>query len=357
MGSTCLAAKALFEGLKIPFIIPEKNNKQTLQTGSLMSPEDICFPFKIMMGNYIESIERGADTIVLTGSCGPCRFGEYCEMQMTLLKKAGIGAEIIVIDSPRSIGRAVLWNRIKRISSQSGLKKAEKLNALRKSVSILKLADEINTKARWLAGYEINKGQCKSLLMECESRAYKCESPSATQSLLKSYSKKLDEIKTDSSRNPLKIALIGEIYSMIEPFSNLYIEDRLMDMGVSTTRMITPTWWIKDLVLKPFKLNSLEVRAASKSYLPKNVGGHAKESVAHALISHAKKADGAIQIFPLGCMPEVVTKSILPALSREKNFPVLSLVMDEITGDAGYATRIEAFLDMLEAKRKKGGLS
>lgn len=40
-----------------------------------------------MIGNYIQSIEEGADTIVIAGSCGPCRFGEYCELQMNTLKK------------------------------------------------------------------------------------------------------------------------------------------------------------------------------------------------------------------------------------------------------------------------------
>lgn len=108
------------------------------------------------------------------------------------------------------------------------------------------------------------------------------------------------------------------------------------------------------MILKPLKLNSPYVRRASKKYIPFNVGGHARESVAHAVMSQRKKADGAIQIFPLGCMPEVVTKSVLPKISSDKDFPILSLVMDEITGEAGYATRIEAFLDMLEAKRKKG---
>jgi predicted nucleotide-binding protein (sugar kinase/HSP70/actin superfamily) len=32
-------------------------------------------------------------------------------------------------------------------------------------------------------------------------------------------------------------------------------------------------------------------------------------------------------------------------------------VVDEMTGEAGYITRIEAFLDMLEAKRRKGAIS
>ncbi len=354
MGSACLAAKALFEGLNISFVTPEKNNKLTLQRGSLISPEEICFPFKIMMGNYLECIERGADTILITGSCGPCRFGEYCELQMKILKRAGLCAEMIVIDSPSSIGRQALWERIKKISCASGINKAAKLFAVRRSLAVLNLADEIYAKAHWLAGYELNKGECKKLLMECEHKAYGCDSPEATLGLLRAFRKKLEEVKTAPARNPLKIALIGEIYSMIEPFSNLYIEDRLMDYGAATTRLITPSWWIKDLVKKPFKLNSPYVRSASKSYLPFGVGGHARESVAHAVLSQLNNIDGAIQIFPLGCMPEVVTKSVLPTIRREKDFPILSLVMDEITGEAGYATRIEAFLDMLEAKRRKG---
>jgi predicted nucleotide-binding protein (sugar kinase/HSP70/actin superfamily) len=353
MGNTCLAVKALFDGLRIPYIIPEKNNKLTLQQGSFLSPEEICLPFKVMMGNYIESIKRGADTILITGSCGPCRFGEYCELQMKLLKKLGLNINMIVVDSPSDIGKNVLWGRIKSISQTSALNKAAKLNALRHAFSILSLADGIDAKAHLYAGYETNKGDCKRLIKQCESEAYKYSDPAATQRALESYYKMLDGIPLDKTKKPLKIALIGEIYSMIEPFSNLYIEERLMDYGVSSARMITPSWWLKDLALKPFKLNSRNVRLASNGYLPVGVGGHAKESIAHAVISKRNKFDGAIQIFPLGCMPEVVTKSVLPTLQKDLDFPVMSLVIDEMTGDAGYVTRIEAFIDMLESKRKK----
>lgn len=356
MGNTCLAAKALFDGLRIPYILPEKNNKLTLLRGSFLSPEEICLPFKVMMGNYVESIERGADTILITGSCGPCRFGEYCEVQMSLLKKLGLNVDMIVVDSPSSIGASVLRDRIKKISRRSALSKMSKIKAVKQALDILSLADSIDAKAHIYAGYESKKGECKRTLKACENEAYGYTDPAALKKALLRYWRKLDGIQLDSGKRPMKIALIGEIYSMIEPFSNLYIEERLMDYGVSTSRLITPSWWLKDLVLKPLKLNSLGVRHASKKYLPFGVGGHGKETVAHAVLSQRKKFDGAIQIFPLGCMPEVVTKSVLPALSNDLDFPVLSLVMDEMTGDAGYVTRIEAFLDMLESKRKKGAL-
>ncbi|MGI5849702.1 MAG: acyl-CoA dehydratase activase-related protein [Christensenellales bacterium] len=354
MGNTCLAAKTLFEGLKISCVIPEKNNKKTLQMGSYLSPEDICLPFKIMMGNYIECIKKGADTIIITGSCGPCRFGEYCELQMNILKKLGLRVDIVVIDSPTEIGKDEFLRRIEKISGASPLGTIEKINALRRSLRILSLADRINAKARYLSGYEINKGECKRILYECETKVYKCNDPVFSLKLLEKYEYMIDNVRIDNTKNPIKVALIGEIYSMIEPFSNLFIEEKLMDYGVCTTRLITPSWWIKDLVLKPVKLNSLNVKASAKRYLPVGVGGHARESIAHAVLSKRKKADGAIQIFPLGCMPEIVTKAVLPIVQKEHNLPIMSLIMDEITGEAGYVTRIEAFLDMLKARKTKG---
>ncbi len=59
---------------------------------------------------------------------------------------------------------------------------------------------------------------------------------------------------------------------------------------------------------------------------------------------------GAIQILPMGCMPEIVSKSILPTISKDEDFPIMTLVVDEMTGEGGYQTRIEAFLDLLERR-------
>jgi predicted nucleotide-binding protein (sugar kinase/HSP70/actin superfamily) len=54
----------------------------------------------------------------------------------------------------------------------------------------------------------------------------------------------------------------------------------------------------------------------------------------------------------MGCMPEIVSKSILPTISKDLDFPVMSLVVDDMTGEAGYITRIEAFIDLLERRRE-----
>lgn len=353
LGNTCYAFKATFDALGIDYVIPDFSNKKALEIGSLYSPDEICLPFKIMIGNYVQSIKEGADTIVIVGSCGPCRFGEYCELQINILKKLGYDLNFIVIDYPKDIGTKEFLNRISIISKESPKKTSEKLKALSYGLKVINIIDNLEKRARLKAGYELNKGDCKKLLTTCKKEALQCKTSKEMINLLKSYDYKLDKIPVDKNKRPLKIAIIGEIYTIIEPFSNLYIEDKLMDYGVSTKRGLYPSWWVKNAILSPLKLNSLKIRKASKKYLPLYIGGHGRECIGEAILAKKHGCDGAIQIFPLGCMPEIVSKSILPTISKDEDFPIMTLVVDEMTGEGGYVTRIEAFLDLLERRKEQ----
>jgi len=351
MGNIHIAVKALFDGLGVDYIIPPQNNDEALNIGTKHSPEEICLPFKIMIGNYIQAIEKGADTVILTGSCGPCRFGEYCELQMNLMKSLGYNLNFIVLDMPKDIGIKELFKRLVAIGAASTKSRYEKLKAAKQAILIMHLLDETEALTHYLAGYERNKGQCKRLLKECKSKAMKCTAPGEMLSLIKEYKRKIEYIPVDINRNPLKIAIIGEIYTVIEPYSNFYIEDKLMDYGVSSKRGMTPSWWLKNMALSPLKINSLNIKKASREYLPMEIGGHARECIGEAMLSYKEGFDGAIQIFPMGCMPEIVSKSILPSISRDYEFPIMSLVVDDMTVEAGYITRVEAFIDLLERRR------
>lgn len=352
LGNVCFAAKALFDELGIEYVIPPLSNKEALEIGALYSPEEICLPFKIMIGNYIKSIEDGADTIIITGSCGPCRFGEYCELQMNILKKLNKNVDFIVMDVPSDIGIKEIFNRIGRISRSSSKSKKEKIKALYKALKIINMIDDIEADAHYIAGYERNTGESKRLLNKCKRDAINSKSADEMINILTEYKKKINSIEIDKQKKPLKIAIIGEIYTIIEPFSNLYIEDKLMDYGVSSKRTLSPSWWVKNTALSPLKINSLDIKKASKKYLPLCIGGHARECIGESVIAKNEGFDGAIQIFPMGCMPEIVSKAILPTVSKDLNMPIMSLIVDEMTGEAGYITRIEAFIDLLERRRK-----
>jgi len=356
MGNVAIAARTLFQALRVPFILPEANNKATLQTGAYYSPEEICLPFKLVLGNFIQCIEKGADTVLITGSCGPCRFGEYCELQMKILKRLGYqGVDFIVADLSSEVGVSEFWRRIRRISDASPVGRMEKIKALHTAYKVLDGCDRLDAKAHALAGYATDKDKCRTLLHEYKSRALRSESPEETMRLLGDYERQLDGLETDLRKDPIKISIIGEIFTVIEPFSNLYIEDKLIQYGVSTHRTLTPSWWVRNLLQKPLRLTSAELYRASEPYLPYPVGGHAKECIGEAVLAQQHGMDGAIQILPLGCMPEVVAKSVFPAMQKDTQFPIMTLIVDEVTGEAGYITRIEAFIDMLESRKRRKG--
>ncbi len=351
LGNTHLAAKALFDGLGIKCVIPPFCSTQTLELGSKFSSEEMCLPYKIMMGNYLQSIEMGADTIILPGSCGPCRFGEYCELQMNALKKMGHDLTFIVIDNPFDIGKKEFLKRLSMISHESKKSRVQKIRALKIAYDVIELVEKIESEAHYLTGFEVNKGEFKRLLKECTISAAKAVTPSEMVDILKEFRSKIRAVPINKHKSPVRIAIIGEIYTVIEPFSNLYIEDKLMDYGVTTKRMLTPSWWVNDTLLKGLNLNSINIKKSSREYLSHYIGGHARECIGEALIAEKENFDGAIQIFPMGCMPEIVSKAILPAISSNKDFPIMTLVVDEMTGEAGYITRIEAFVDMLERRK------
>ena len=62
--------------------------------------------------------------------------------------------------------------------------------------------------------------------------------------------------------------------------------------------------------------------------------------------------DGMVHIWPFSCMPELTAQTIIPSVTNDYSMPVLPLIVDEQTGEAGFQTRLEAFVDMLKIKRE-----
>lgn len=81
-------------------------------------------------------------------------------------------------------------------------------------------------------------------------------------------------------------------------------------------------------------------------------GGHGRESVGNAILFAKRGFDGVIQLSPFTCIPEIVAKSILPKVCAKYDIGFLPVTLDEQTGKEGLRTRIEAFVDLLAAKRK-----
>ena len=72
--------------------LPEAT-RRTLELGTQHSNDFVCAPFKHILGDYIEALERGAD--VLVQFAGPCRLGYYGELQESILRDMGYEFEML----------------------------------------------------------------------------------------------------------------------------------------------------------------------------------------------------------------------------------------------------------------------
>ena len=70
---------------KCKVIVPPATTKRTIEIGSKYAPSFVCVPFKYNLGNYIEALEKGANTLVQGG--GGCRYGYYGELEENILKE------------------------------------------------------------------------------------------------------------------------------------------------------------------------------------------------------------------------------------------------------------------------------
>lgn len=351
LGNTYICVKALLDDLGVQYVVPPFNNKQALELGTKYVPEMACLPLKINIGNYIQACRQGADTILMAGGCGPCRFGYYCEMHREIMKDIGYDMDIITLELTNG-DISELFGKIKKLTG--GTSPLQALLAAARTVKIAKQVDELERLAFKIRPREITKGSTDAIYKEFRSKAFQERGCRRMLDLIARTREALLRVEIDKDFRPLKIGVVGEIYTTIEQSSSFDIQNRLGNMGVEVDRQVTVSGWIIEHILKKalHLPRKLEFAKAAKPYLGTMIGGHAQETLGHTVLYSRKGYDGVIQIFPLSCMPEIVAESILPKVEADHGIPVLTLIIDEMTGEAGYLTRVEAFIDLLKKRRE-----
>lgn len=350
IGDAHLIGRIFFSEIGIDIITPHANTDRGLEKGSEVSPDEICIPFKLMVSNLMEAHRLGADTVIMPATMGPCRLGEYGELLKSILDKRGYPYRWILLDSPNDIGKKELLRRLALIVSDSDKRMSEILRALYGTYKIVKNLELLDQRAHILAAYEVHKGTCKNEVTACRRELAEACGIKMALRIIRMHLTVMEKIQLDHKRNPLHLLVTGEIFSMIEPFANHHMEEMLMDMGVSFEKRVTLGWWINRTVIDPYQLKAFFSRR--NHYLPYAIGGYAKETVEEGILCSRKGYDGVIQVFPVGCMPEIVAKAVFSKMMKENKLSVLTVIYDEMGGEAGYITRVEAFIDMLERRKK-----
>ena len=140
---------------------------------------------------------------------------------------------------------------------------------------------------------------------------------------------------------------------VVDPFANMDMQIELGKLGVEVRRPQSVLEWIN---FNPFTIifglqEKDKSHRAAMPYLSRHVGGDGWQSVGEKVL-HARDWDGLIHLEPFGCLPETMARNIMP--STKEKIPVLNIAYDEHTGNAGIINRLEAFVDMIGIRKKKG---
>ena len=353
MGNLDIGLRAMMGRLGLEIVEAPPISKRTLSLGVQYSPEFACLPFKVNLGNFIEALERGADTIVVAGGKGPCRFGYFGQTQAEILKSLGYKFKYIIVEAADGDGDQFAAGVRTLANGRSTWDVVKAVHFGYRKLCACDLALKLSHKVR---ASEVNRGETTRVFKECldlvDSAATVWEVKRAEAAIRKKFA----AIPVDRNRRPLKIGLVGEIYFLLEPAVNLHVEERLGEMGVVVRKSLFISDWVRNhIFLGAIGLSpGRHYRREALPYLSTEVGGHGMETVGKAVQFSHEGCDGLIQVAPFTCMPEIVSKSILPSVSYELGIPVMSLFLDEHSGEAGFQTRLEAFCDLL-ARRKKWG--
>lgn len=319
-----------------------KATKRTMELGIQNSSDYVCTPFKHMMGDWIEALELGADILVQVG--GPCRLGYYGEMQEQILRD--MGYDFTMLNFSHGIEQGYIgWGKevLKMVNPDIAIPRGVK--QLLACGHMMTLLDQTRDFYMANGGFELERGAYRraweGLLDDMRSATTKAEIDAA-------YTNAMDTMRAIEIRkpaDPVRIGIVGELYTAIDANSNLGLDEKLMDMGVEVYRTL-------NFSNRYTHYNEPNLRRSVSEYCTYDMGPTSTLTIAAAKKYAQLGFDGIVHAKCAGCTPEIDCIPILQRMSQDYKLPVLYLTYDTEKSDTGLMTRLEAFYDMLAMKKE-----
>jgi predicted nucleotide-binding protein (sugar kinase/HSP70/actin superfamily) len=140
----------------------------------------------------------------------------------------------------------------------------------------------------------------------------------------------------------ITIALLGHRYLLEDPYLCLDVKKRLVSDGCRV---------IEHTAFSPIGTCHLDDRVRPTSWLFEDdiLSG------AHRFL-HQNTVDGIVYLLSFGCGAGSITSEIIEhELRSGSHVPILRIIIDEHTAEAGFQTRLESFIDMIRIRKKPGG--
>lgn len=303
-----------FTCLGFDVLLSDKTTTKLINDGGQMVVSDTCLPIKVYVGHVLNLLDKGCDTIFVPSIQSVGYKINNCS------KVRGL-PEIIrnVIDRPFTM-------------IEPTLDKTENLGI---KDFCFDIANQLNISDKKLVEKAIKSGwdyYNRFTLMTQSGLSY-------SEALKNAIEGRLDTKKVEIVR-PLSVVIMGHGYNLFDERLSMNLIKKLekMNIKVYTGLNVSKEDAIKsihNLSEIQYWANELELTGAAAYYMQKN------------------KVDGIIALTAFGCGPDSLMVDEIQYHAKEINLPMMVLTIDEHTGEAGFVTRLEAFVDMLVRRRRK----
>ena len=308
-----------FTELGIEIVVSDTTTKQTMSSGSSLVVPETCLPIKVYVGHILNLLDKGIDKIFVPSiqsiapkiyNCSKIR--GLPDLIRNVIKRDFTIVEATLDKSEKNQG---LYSFLAQAVRPFGITDMERIKQASKNA--WKVYNNYHVMTRSGIPYK------KALKYALDNKVVISEAQ-------KTY--------------PISIAVIAHGYNLYDERISMKIFDKLekLDVKVLTADRLTfeqMSEGLNSMKSKLYWANEYELTGAAAHYI------------------QDKKVDGLITINAFGCGPDSLMLERIARYSRRNNKPILHLSIDEQTGEAGFVTRIEAFVDMLYRKKRSGILN
>lgn len=305
-----------FSELGFKIILSDCTTKQTVADGAALVVTETCLPIKIYLGHVINLIKKGVKNIFVPSlqSIAPKIYNCSKIRGLPDLVRNVVKGDFKIIEATldKSAKNKGLYSFLKEAVEPFGITNIDLIKKASKNG--WKVYNNFHLMLRAGIDYKI-------ALKNAISGKIVLDMPEKT--------------------GFINVALISHDYNIYDDKACMKIFDKLEKMGVNVYSALQLTneqmiEGINAVAWHRYWANEYEMTGAAGHYMKDN------------------KIDGIITLNSFGCGPDSLMIESITRKAKEYNKPLLALTIDEHTGEAGFITRLEAFIDMLFRKKRFG---
>jgi predicted nucleotide-binding protein (sugar kinase/HSP70/actin superfamily) len=324
--------KIFIAGLGCEVVESPWTNQQILDQGVRLTVDDICIPVKVYIGHLLYLQGKGVDAILaprvyaVEESPKP-RYTCPKFMGLPDMARAVVGEPPSLLDVDVNVRERPLVESFVEIGKRLGFDRKASLAAFERAAA-----------AQTLFQGSLEGGFRRAAAASRADTSLTRAQAGGAAPTSRSAADGAQAAGTGSGEEDILIAVVGHPYLIFDDFLSFNLQRRLAALGARTLTQFA-------LSADVIEMEMAKHRELSWSYERELLG-----AVGHFV--RRDDIDGVVMLTSFACgtfavISELIEREVRPGADK----PLLYLMVDELTGEAGVQTRLESFCDMVRERK------